>query len=112
MRADLYEMIKEKVTTLFAEARLAMSDGLRISEVWKVIESMVESLVTIVEELPTNGVEKKEAVLELIDQFYKKEIKPLDMPLLPDAIFDPIIGAAIRPIAGPLIDAIVAAFGK
>ncbi len=112
MRADFYELIKGEVTKLFAEAHQAMSGGLRMSELWTLIESTIESLVTIVEQLPASGAEKKEAVLELIDRFYDEEIRPLDMPLVPDAIFDPMIGAAIRPLASLLIDAIVAAFGK
>ncbi len=105
-------MIKEDVIRLFAEAREAMSDGLRLSEVWKFIESTVESLVEIVRELPASGAEKKEVVLDLIDRFHVEEIEPLDLPLVPDAIFDPIIRAAVQPIADKLIDAIVAAFGE
>ena len=109
--ADLYEVIRERVDAIVASAREKASDGLTLAEVWGLLEESVRALILLAETLAAvGGAEKKELALAAAERLYREVIQPIDLPWIPDAIIDPLIGAAIRPYLGWLIDRLVARF--
>lgn len=61
-----------------------------------------------------NGATKKELVLQACEAFFDAYIAPFDIPWVPNLVVEPYLDAKlrtlIRPLCGPLVDRLVAAF--
>mgnify|MGYP007071614580 CR=1 FL=1 len=61
-----------------------------------------------------NGETKKELVLQACELFYDNFVAPMDIPFVPNLIVEPYVDAKlrtlVRPLCGPLVDVLVAAF--
>ncbi len=106
---NLYHLIATEVSKLSVHVREHLEEGLTIGGVWCLIEDTTSKLVKILERIKASGEDKKELVIQLVEQLYEEEIKPVDLPWVPNTIedfVDETIGKAIRPTVSWLIDKI------
>lgn len=105
--SDLYDACKAQFERLRESIDSKLSDGkLRFRELVGVLREFSSSAAVIAETMNVPGPEKRALVVEAAELWWSEDLEPLDMPG-PDAIFDPIIRAAIPGIVGALVDAFV-----
>jgi len=107
----LYEQIREQVFFVWQVAKSRLSDGVTISDIWGIVQVVAVSVIEIVEPIVASEDDKKMLLLDIVDEFYIREIKPLDLPWVPNAIEDFVdrtIGEAIRPTVSWLFDRVFA----
>lgn len=102
-----YENLKEDAKLLWGIAKAMISDGLSVSEIIRITETVtlgVSALVELMEETP--AAEKKALALQLVDDFYRTEIEPRDLLPWPAAeeVQDQITGPLVHKTASWALD--------
>lgn len=104
---NLYHLIEGEVRAIVDHIREHVGEGLTIGGVWCLLEDVLKRAVTIVDRIEGDGQDKKEIAILLVEDLYEAEIKPLNLPWVPDAVegfVDKTIGEAIRPTMSWLFD--------
>ena len=105
----LYRLIEKEVLEIWRHVQDHLKEGLTLGGVWCLIEDTTGKLVGILARVEAEGEDKKEIVILLIEQLYEEQIKPIDLPWIPNTVegfVDNTIGKAIRPTMSWLIDKI------
>ena len=103
----LYDSIETAVLELWVDIREELEKGLTIAGVWRVVEETTVNVLGILADIEASNVDKKELTILLLEDLYENEIKPLDLPWIPNTIedfVDQTIGQALRPVVSWLID--------
>jgi len=106
----LYDQIKEAVDKVRLKIAEAYADGtITFAEVFNVVGMIVGELIGVFQTFQgMSNAEKKEAIVELVDEVYKKDVAPLDITFVPDSIeemyIDPLIGQLVHTAAVALVD--------
>lgn len=113
LSGELYDQISEAVDKIRQKISEAFADGsISFREVLGLIGDMVREFVALVGTLgEMTPAEKKAAVLELVDEVYDKDIRPLNMDFVPDWIeenyVDPLIGQIVHTAADRILDMLI-----
>lgn len=119
--SDLYELAKRQIDEIIADFRDHVPNhGSVQTQLYNAALSSLRALHRIDEVfhgIPgATEVERRQAVLEAFDRFYREVIQPLDLPGVPEylerSIVDPAIGSTLHAIAAALVDFVAIAHTK
>jgi len=111
--SDLYEKLKAQVEAVSAALRKGLEDGrLGFREIVHVLREAARVGVVLAEGLNVPGPEKKAIVIDLALAFWNDKLEPLDIPIVPDAVFDPVIERLIPVVIGWCVDQLVGEFNE